>query len=143
MDVKLDTLTCRQRFMLVNSILFVPLPPLPPFRPSYRFVVPVRYCHDSYGALATRPVFGVANASVGDRQGNGLDSGVISKIFLAGMVSSMVTGLFAGSFLDRYLPAGIYSREVGRQILRFSCFSLQAYFSTAVCMISYKKCPSY
>ena len=28
--------------------------------------------------------------------------GQIAKMFLAGMMSSMVTGLFAGSFLDRW-----------------------------------------
>lgn len=34
-------------------------------------------------------------------QNNGLDMGQIAKMFLAGIVSSMVTGLFAGALLDR------------------------------------------
>ena len=36
------------------------------------------------------------------RQKNGLDMGQIAKMFLAGMVSSMITGMFGGSFLDRW-----------------------------------------
>eukprot|EP00903_Cladosiphon_okamuranus_P019296 g17737.t1 len=35
-------------------------------------------------------------------ENNGLDIGTISKMFLAGMFSAMLTGLFAGSLLDRY-----------------------------------------